>query len=148
MANDPAEYHFRQKRMAHWNRVSQKKENPNRPGAFYHKLLQYYYAFLIPPRLRILELGCGHGDLLDHLKPSVGVGIDLSGEMIRVASKKYQNLSFIQADASEIEFSTKFDAIILSDLINDLWDVQRVIEKMRNVTHRGTRLVINFYNNL
>jgi hypothetical protein len=68
--------------------------------------------------------------------------------MIRVASKKYQNLSFIQADASEIEFSTKFDAIILSDLINDLWDVQRVFEKMRNVTHRGTRLVVNFYNNL
>jgi hypothetical protein len=78
----------------------------------------------------------------------VGVGIDFSGEMIRYASRKYQNLSFIQADANEIEFSTKFDAIILSDLINDLWDVQRVFEKMRNVTHRGTRLIINFYNNL
>jgi SAM-dependent methyltransferase len=146
--NDLAEYYFRQKRMIHWNQVSQKKENLNRPGAFYHKLLQYYYAFLIPPGLRILELGCGHGDLLAHLKPSVGVGIDFSGEMIRYASRKYQNLSFIQADANEIEFSTKFDAIILSDLINDLWDVQRVFEKMRNVTHRGTRLIINFYNNL
>ena len=74
--NDLAEYYFRQKRMIHWNQVSQKKENLNRPGAFYHKLLQYYYAFLIPPGLRILELGCGHGDLLAHLKPSVGVGID------------------------------------------------------------------------
>ena len=146
--NDLPEYHFRQKRMIHWNQVSRKKEDIKRPGAFYHKLLQYYYAFLIPSGLRILELGCGHGDLLAHLKPSVGVGIDLSGEMIRVASKKYPNLTFIQADASEIEFSTKFDAIILSDLINDLWDVQRVFEKMRNVTHRGTRLVINFYNNL
>ena len=40
MTNDPAEYHFRQKRMAHWNRVSQKKESPTRSGAFYHKLLQ------------------------------------------------------------------------------------------------------------
>jgi SAM-dependent methyltransferase len=146
--NDLAEYHFRQKRMIHWNQVSQKKENPRRLGAFYHRLLQHYYGFLLPPGLRILELGCGHGDLLAHLKPSVGVGIDLSGEMIRIASKKYKYLSFIQADASEIEFNTKFDAIIFSDLINDLWDVQRVIEKMRNVTHGGTRLVINFYNNL
>ena len=134
--------------MIHWNQVFQNKENINRPGVFYHKLLQYYYAFLIPPGLRILELGCGHGDLLAHLKPSEGVGIDFSGEMIRVASKKYPNLTFIQADAHEIEFSTKFDAIILSDLINDLWDVQRVFEKMRNLTHGGTRLVINFYNNL
>jgi SAM-dependent methyltransferase len=148
MPEDPAEYQFRQKRMAHWNRVSQKKENPGRPGAFYHKLLQHYYGFLIPPGLRILELGCGHGDLLAHLKPSVGVGVDLAGEMIRVAAKKYPNLTFIQADSHEIEFSTKFDLIILSDLINDLWDAQRVFEKMRNLTHEGTRLVINFYNNL
>jgi len=148
MAKDPAEYHFRQKRMAHWNRVSQKKENTRRPGAFYHKLLQHYYSFLIPPGLRVLELGCGHGDLLAHLKPSVGVGIDLSGEMIQDEEKKYPNLTFIQADAHEIEFNTKFDVIILSDLINDLWDVQRVFEKMRNLTHDGTRLVINFYNNL
>ena len=103
--NDLTEYHFRQKRIIHWNQVSNKKEDLNRPSAFYHRLLQYYYAFLIPPGLRILELGCGHGDLLAHLKPSLGVGIDLSGEMIRVASKKHPCLSFIQADADEIEFN-------------------------------------------
>ena len=145
---DPSEYQFRQKRMAHWNRVSPRKENPGRPGAYYHKLLHHYYGFLIPPGLRILELGCGHGDLLAHLMPSVGLGIDLSGEMVRIAAKKYPHLTFIQADAHEIELSTRFDVIILSDLINDLWDVQRVFEKMRNLTHDGTRLVINFYNNL
>jgi len=148
MSKDPAEYHFRQNRINHWNRVSQQKENPGRPGVFYHKLLQHYYDFLIPPGLRILELGCGHGDLLAHLKPSVGVGIDFSGEMIRVALKKHQHLAFIQADVHEIEFNKKFDVIILSDLVNDLWDVQRVFEKVRNISHTGTRLVLNFYNNL
>jgi len=147
MPNDPAEYRFRQKRMAHWNRVSQKKENPNRPGAFYHKLLHHYYGFLLPAGLRILELGCGHGDLLAHLKPSFGVGVDPSLEMIGVAFKKHPDLMFVQAFASEIEFKEEFDVIILSDLVNDLWDLQNVLEKLRNICHPGTRLVLNFYNN-
>jgi SAM-dependent methyltransferase len=148
MLNDPAEYRFRQKRMAHWNRVSRKKENPNRPGAFYHQLLHHYYSFLLPAGLRVLELGCGHGDLLAHLKPSFGVGVDSSLEMIGVAFKKHPNLMFVQAFASEIEFKEEFDVIILSDLVNDLWDLQKVLEKMRNICHPGTRIVLNFHNNL
>ncbi len=68
--------------------------------------------------------------------------------MIQRATKKHPELTFIQADAHEIEFKEKFDVIILSDLVNDLWDVQRVLEKLRNISHSGTRLVLNFYNNL
>ena len=144
---DPGATRYREKRMAHWNQVSRQKGTPRRPGAYYHQLLQHYYKFLIPPGLRILELGCGHGDLLAHLKPSVGVGIDLSKEMVRAAKIKHPNLNFIQADVHEIEFGEQFDVIILSDLVNDLWDVQRVLRKLRNITHAGSRLVLNFFNN-
>ncbi|MBT8368714.1 MAG: glycosyltransferase [Deltaproteobacteria bacterium] len=146
--SDPAQNRYRAKRIAHWDQVSRLKENPGRPGGFYHKLLRLYYKFVIPPGLRILEIGCGHCDLLSGLKPSLGVGIDFSGEMVRYASRRHPELTCIQADVHEIEFNQKFDAIILSDLVNDLWDVQRVLEKLRNVTHSGTRLVLNFYNNL
>jgi hypothetical protein len=68
--------------------------------------------------------------------------------MVRVAKTKYPNLNFIQADVHEIEFGEKFDVIILSDLVNDLRDVQRVLEKLRNISYSGTRLVLNFFNNL
>jgi SAM-dependent methyltransferase len=145
---DPAKYRYQKERIAHWDSVSNKKKNPKRPGAFYQRLLYHYYRFLVPSGLRILELGCGHGDLLAFLKPSVGVGVDFSGEMIRHAAKKHPNIIFIQADVHEMEFKEKFDVIILSDLINDLWDVQRVFEKLRNISHPSTRLVLNFYNNL
>ena len=135
-------------RTAHWDSISLLKNRSKRAGVFYHRLLQRYYRFFIPPGLRVLELGCGHGDLLACLKPSFGVGIDFSGEMIRVASKKHPGLKFIQADAHEIGFKEKFDVIVLSDLVNDLWDVQRILEKLRNISHSGTRLILNFYNNL
>jgi SAM-dependent methyltransferase len=144
---DPKRRHYQKERISHWNKISKKKENQKRPGAFYQKLLQHYYRSLIPTGMRILELGCGHGDLLASLKPSFGVGIDFSNEMLWVAAKKHPGLLFIMADAHELPIDTKFDVIILSGLVNDLWDVQRVFEKLQLLTHPGTRFVLNFYNN-
>jgi SAM-dependent methyltransferase len=148
MQIDQSKHRYQRQRIAHWNQVSSKKKNPRRPGIFYHKLLQHYYKFLIPPGLRILEIGCGHGDLLAALKPSFGVGLDFSEEMIRHASKKNSHMHFITADAHDLPIKETFDVIILSDLVNDLWDVQSVFEKLRNISHPGTRFVQNFYNNL
>ena len=33
----------------------------------YRKLLAHYYRLLIPPNARVLEIGCGDGDLLSLL---------------------------------------------------------------------------------
>ena len=145
---DPNRVLYQKERITHWNRVSRKKENQKRPGAFYHKLLQHYYRFLIPSGLRILEVGCSHGDLLASLNPSVGVGIDFSDEMLRCSVKKHAQLFFIRSDAHEIPIKGKFDVIILSDLVNDLWDVQHVLNRLQTLTHKRTRLILNFYNDL
>ncbi|CAB1084225.1 Glycosyltransferase [Olavius algarvensis Delta 1 endosymbiont] len=145
---DPLEYRYQKERIAHWDYVSEGKQNPRRPGVFYHKLLQRYYIFISSPGLRTLELGCGHGDLLASLKPSLGVGVDFSYQMLSRAVTKYPHLNFIQADVHQLEFKEKFDVIILSDLVNDLWDVQHVLNRIRQFCHPGTRLVMNFFNNL
>jgi len=139
---------YQRKRILNWDKVSSKKKNPKRLGAFYHQLLRHYYGFLIPQGVRILELGCGHGDLLASLKPSLGVGVDFSSKMIRHASTKHPKLIFIHGDVHEIAFRKKFDVIILSDLVNDLWDVQFVLERLRTMCHFRTRIILNFYNNL
>jgi SAM-dependent methyltransferase len=145
---DPAKYRYQKRRMAHWDRVSRKKENPKRFSVFYHQLLRHYYSFFVSPGLRVLEFGCSHGDLLAAMKPSLGVGVDFSGNMVRKACKKYPDLIFIRGDAHDIAFKEKFDVIILSDLLNDIWDAQRMFENLQAFTHPGTRLVMNFYNNL
>ena len=145
-STDPWRPRYQKERMAHWDRVSAKKANENRPGAYYHKLLRYYYRFFITPGMRILEVGCGHGDLLAALEPAFGVGIDFSEEMVRCAVNKHKSLSFIQADAHDLPLKGKFDVIILSDLVNDLWDVQGVLEELCDFSHPGTRLILNFFN--
>jgi SAM-dependent methyltransferase len=145
---DSAPLRYLRKRIAHWNGVSTRKKNPNRPGNFYHSLLRYYYRFFIPEGLCILELGCGHGDLLADLHPSLGVGVDFAEEMVSCASEKHPELSFLVADAHDFQFNHQFDVVILSDLANDLWDLQAVLLNVSQHCHSGTRLILNFYNNL
>jgi 2-polyprenyl-3-methyl-5-hydroxy-6-metoxy-1,4-benzoquinol methylase len=145
---DSARHKFCRERRAHWDRVSRKKERPKYFSAFYHQLLEHYYGFYISPGLKVLEFGCAHGNLLAAVKPGLGVGVDFSGEMIRKARENHPELIFVRGDSHQIAFKEKFDVIILSDLVNDIWDAQALLENLRTLTHPGTRLVMNFYNNL
>jgi ubiquinone/menaquinone biosynthesis C-methylase UbiE len=139
---------YQRTRIAHWDRVARGLDQRSGVGAFYQKQLAHHYKLLIPPGLRVLEVGCGQGDLLAALKPSAGVGVDFSGEMLTRASERYPWLRFVQADAHELSLDEHFDAIILSDLVNDLWDVQAVFERLATLAHPGTRLVLNTYSRL
>ena len=53
-------------------------------------------------------------------------------------------------DAHELDFQADitFDIIILSDLLNDFWDIQVVLEQIHKVTNTHTRLLINSYSRL
>ncbi|MDZ7832237.1 MAG: glycosyltransferase [Desulfobacterales bacterium] len=139
---------YQRDRRKHWDRVSAQKQAPNRPGAFYQTLLHQYFRHMVPEGRRVLEIGCGHGDLLAAMAPAFGAGVDFSEKMLETARQKYPDLCFIQADAYELPIKTVFDVIILSDLVNDLWDVQAVLESLRPLCHAGTRIIVNFYNNM
>ena len=114
----------------------------------YHRLLKNYFCFLVPPGQRVLEIGCGLGDLLVAVKPSRGVGVDFSSEMIKRAREANPTMEFHVADAVEFSSEEKFDYILISDVVNDLADVQKVLEQARRCSHANTRLVVNFFNTL
>ena len=96
----------------------------------------------------MLELGCGRGDLLAAVEPVKGVGVDLSSAMLRQVSTRHSGLTAVHADVHNLPLDEPFDFIILSDLINELWDVQRVFEHIRRLCHRSTRIIINTYSRL
>jgi hypothetical protein len=104
---------------------------------------------VIPKGARVLELGCGNGDLLASLQPKYGVGIDFAPSAIEKARSKNPGLRFEVMDAQELKLvDEQFDYIILSDLVNDLWDVQTMLAGIRPYCHPGTRVVLNFYNQI
>src|SRR5881628_1383283 len=73
-------------------------------AAFFHQEDLLYLKFLIPEGARVLELGCGAGDLLAALRPSFGVGVDFSEAMIAQARKAHPNLTFLVGDIEDAKF--------------------------------------------
>jgi SAM-dependent methyltransferase len=146
---DPAANTYQQARIAHWNAIARKRDSWQGMGGWYHQRLHEIYRFYVSPNQNILEVGCAEGHLLASLQPARGVGIDFSEEMICRAKKQFPELAFIQADGHDLsELNEKFDIIILSDLVNDLWDVQCVFEQLKPLCTPHTRLIMNFYSRL
>lgn len=139
---------YQARRMDHWNTVAARMGRWKGWGGLYHLRLAEIYRFLIPAGRRVIEIGCGNGDFLAALQPSVGVGIDFSAGMLQMAQKKHPHLRFIQADIHELELDEQFDFVILSDLVNDAWDVQAVLKRVSQLVGPETRLIINSYSRL
>ena len=140
---------YQNTRQAHWDAVARKRDTWRGMGSWYHRRLIEIYQFLVSPNQRVLEIGCGTGSLLARLKPSRGVGIDFSADMIERAKLRHPELEYHQMDAHDLSgIDGPFDVIILSDTVNDLWDVQRALEQTKRLCTPHTRLILNFYNHL
>lgn len=127
----------------HFAGVEQHWQRRNRT---YHRLVENVYKFTVPPGHRVLEIGCGGGDLLAELEPSVGVGIDVSPGMIELARERHPQLRFEVASGESYDGGGTFDYIVLSDLVPYVHDVLGLFETVLRHSHRRTRVVINSYN--
>jgi SAM-dependent methyltransferase len=149
MSTDSRLAAFNALRIKHWNAVAAAAPEASLFGRAYYRRLAEIYRFLVPAGKRVLEVGCGNGDLLAALRPAEGLGVDFSPEMVRLASARHAGLRFAEADAHDLRaLEGPFDVIVLSDLLNDLFDVQAVLGQVRRLCHPRTRVILNFYSHL
>ena len=131
--------------------------DPNRLEQFrrrnqaYYQDLERLHQLLVAPGLRVLEIGCGLGDLLAQLQPSHGVGIELDAEVAAAAQQRHPELRILAIDAETISPEAigepePFDVILLPNTLNTLRDVQGVLEGLEAFCHSRTRLVVSFHN--
>ena len=134
-------------RKSFWSQLARKA--PSALGSFYRKSIVAIYQNFIPANSTVLELGCGTGTLLASLSPSYGVGVDFCPENIALAKARHPNLTFVLSDAHELDLPPQqFDFIVISELINDLWDVQKMLLALRPFCNQDTRILFNFYSHL
>jgi SAM-dependent methyltransferase len=119
-----------------------------RKNAYYYRLLESYFKFFIPEGYSVLDLGSGDGNLLAALKPSRGLGVDLSPVCVAAARSAHPRMDFVEGCAETFVPDQAFDYIVLSDLVGYLDDVQTVFENLHHASHAGTRIVVGYYNYL
>ncbi|MEY4089624.1 MAG: Undecaprenyl-phosphate 4-deoxy-4-formamido-L-arabinose transferase [Verrucomicrobiota bacterium] len=117
----------------------------------YRRRLAHYYNLLIPADARVLEVGCGAGDLLALLHAHDVSGIDLSARSVARARSQVPHGHFFVMAGETLDSEAlggAFDVIVISDTLNLAADVQAMLERLHAVSHPGTRLVVNFQNSL
>ncbi len=118
---------------------------------YYKNKQKYYYSNLkklidnfIPKNSEVLEFGCGTGHMLAHLSPKYGYGFDISGEMIKIAKrkyKKYKNLNF----SSHLP-QKKFDYIFMCDVIEHIEDLNSTFKQVKNLMHNNSVFICTMAN--
>ena len=135
------------------NRADFWKYRTNHPvnswGNYYQQKLQDVFKHQVPEHAIVLEVGSGNGNLLASLKPSLGVGVDFCEDVIKEARTNHPHLNFIVADAHTMDLGDQqFDYIVISELVNDLWDVQLMLTQLHRYCAPHTRIIFNFYSHL
>jgi ubiquinone/menaquinone biosynthesis C-methylase UbiE len=119
---------------------------------YFHNEDARFMSHLIPEGLRVLDLGCGTGQLLAALKPKRGVGIDFSPGMIEVALRLLPDLEFVTGDIEDpsvlATIEGPFDVIFLSDTIGSLDDCQATLISISHLCTPETRVVICYFSRL
>ena len=114
----------------------------------YRKTLETYLKFIIPPKVSLLDVGCGVGFFSESFDNTDYCGVDASTEQIAEAKRNSPEAHFEQGEAENLSFDREYDYILLSDSPNEMTDVQSVLENLHNCSSKDTRLVINIQNTL
>jgi len=105
-------------------------------------------AAWIPPNARILDLGCGDGTLLAHLRDThncSGYGVEIADASVLACVRR--RVSVIQADLEAgLRFfpDDMFDTVVLSQTLQAMRNVEAVLREMLRVGRHGIVSFPNF----
>lgn len=130
----------------HFDKVSSSYDSGKEKYSFYYSNLKKLLGELIPKNKKVLEFGCGTGDLLASLNPKVGYGYDISKKMIGKCKFKYRSMKNLRF--STIWPSDYFDFIFMSDVIEHLENPEVEFKKISKFMNSNSQLIITMANPL
>jgi len=103
------------------------------------------------PQESVLDIGCGDGRNTAEIAKLVPqgrvIGVDRSSDMVQFAQEhfppaQFPNLTFLQADASELPFDAEFDAIFSNAVLHWVLDHRPVLAGVARSLRPGGRCVL------
>jgi len=119
------------------------------------RLTQALEAAEIAPGMRVLDVGCGRGEILHHCAElgAQAYGMDYALVAAQMAQRlatgdgEERNAAYVcLADAKQLPFSaTSFDRVLMFDLVEHLhpWELDQALAEARRVLRPDGRLIIH-----
>ncbi|MGB3615511.1 MAG: class I SAM-dependent methyltransferase, partial [Elainellaceae cyanobacterium] len=113
---------------------------------YYYRDIEAVHRFLLQPQSDVFEVGSGLGYLLASVKPSDGLGLDISATAVDYASTEFPNLHFRLGNVEDTIPSRTFDYVLLANTISYIEDIQAALRNLRQTCTESTRLVLTYHN--
>ncbi len=122
-----------------------------------HEDLRDALCRLIAPEARVLEVGCGRGDLLAGLPQTQKTGIEFLPELVEEGRQKHPDITFEHADVLDAPAVTgakpdasqpngKYDAIVCDRLCHSVLDIHKLLMRMRDRLAPDGRIYLTTFN--
>ena len=97
------------------------------------------------PEHRVLDVGCGAGNILGQLRARELHGLELSPFMLKRAQGRLgQRAKIVLGDAERMPYApASFDRVVASSLLSHVLHPAKVISELKRVTKPGGRIVIS-----
>ena len=136
---------LREARRRHQEAVAPQRAKWIHGNRYFYGRLKRLLQFIIEPGTRVLELRCETGQFLASVKPSYGVGVEISDAMVAVAREENPQLHFVKSDPEELDLGETFDYVIFNHIF-DTVDILGAFEHIRRHCSADTLLVVINYN--
>jgi len=95
---------------------------------------------------RILDLGCGTGQLTAQIARSGAkvIGLDSSSDMLASARKNYPDLEFVPGNAASFQFQEPFDAVFSNAVLHWVKDAEGAVKSIAQALRTSGRFIAEF----
>ncbi len=130
----------------HFEGLAADYETLKRRNSYYNNYLRDWCKSILPPGQKVLDVGCGLGDVLAAVQPSHGVGIDISPTMVQIAKEKNPEFEFKQTRVEDFESKEKFNALLMVNTLEYLYDIGTALDKAHSLLEDNGRIYISTAN--
>ena len=145
-AAPPGDEERHRARFEQYDRIAEERAGSG-THRYYGAELRRLLTSLVPDGGRLLEVGCGFGELLHALPARSKIGVDVSVKMIEMGRELHPQLDLRVGDVLGGTLPEgPFDTIVLSDVLGHLDDILQVLDRLRRRLSAEGRLIVTYYN--